>query len=92
MCSRHSGDKGQLVVVTLASRYDPKKVFFGTMGAFTLWSGLEVLLGQYVVSVLPGSTVTLLGLVPESFLLGVLATLVLLGVVGLLRQWRRSGP
>jgi|GEM_PF-444022 hypothetical protein len=62
------------------------------MGAFTLWSGLEVLLGQYVVSVLPGSTVTLLGLVPESFLLGVLATLVLLGVVGLLRQWRRSGP
>lgn len=54
------GDKGQLVVVTLASRYDAKKVFLGAMGAFTLWSALEVLLGQYVVSVLPGSTVTLL--------------------------------
>lgn len=53
------GDKGQLVVVTLASRYDAKKVFLGAMGAFTLWSALEVLLGQYVVSVLPGRTVTL---------------------------------
>lgn len=53
------GDKGQLVVVTLASRYEAKKVFFGAMGAFTLWSALEVLLGQYVVSVLPGGTVTL---------------------------------
>ena len=53
------GDKGQLVVVTLASRYDATKVFLGAMGAFTLWSALEVLLGQYVVAVLPGSTVTL---------------------------------
>lgn len=54
------GDKGQLVVVTLASRYDPKKVFLGAMGAFGLWSAVEVLLGQYVVSVLPGDVVTLL--------------------------------
>jgi len=53
------GDKGQLVVVTLASRYDAKKVFAGAMGAFTLWSTLEVLLGQYVVAVLPDGLVTL---------------------------------
>lgn len=30
------GDKGQLVVVTLASRYDAKRTFLGAMGAFTL--------------------------------------------------------
>jgi putative Ca2+/H+ antiporter (TMEM165/GDT1 family) len=54
------GDKGQLVVVTLASRYDAKKVFVGAMGAFSLWSALEVLLGQYVVSLLPAGVVTLL--------------------------------
>ncbi|MEF8801186.1 MAG: TMEM165/GDT1 family protein [Halolamina sp.] len=54
------GDKGQLVVVTLASRYDTKKVFLGAMGAFTLWSGVEVILGQYVVTVLPDDVVTLI--------------------------------
>jgi len=53
------GDKGQLVVITLATRYDAKKVFFGAMGAFTLWSALEVAFGQYVVSVLPAVLVTL---------------------------------
>lgn len=53
------GDKGQLVVVTLASRYDAKKVFLGAMGAFTLWSSVEVLLGQYVVAVLPDTVVRL---------------------------------
>ena len=54
------GDKGQLVVITLATRYDAKKVFFGAMGAFTLWSALEVVFGQYVVSVLPAGAVTLI--------------------------------
>ena len=54
------GDKGQLVVITLATRYDAKAVFFGAMGAFTLWSALEVAFGQYVVSVLPASVVTLI--------------------------------
>jgi len=53
------GDKGQLVVITLATRYDAKTVFLGSMGAFTLWSALEVAFGQYVVSVLPAGTVTL---------------------------------
>jgi len=54
------GDKGQLVVITLATRYDAKAVFFGAMGAFTLWSALEVAFGQYVVAVLPASVVTLI--------------------------------
>ncbi len=53
------GDKGQLVVVTLSSRYDAEKVFLGAMGAFTVWSGVEVVLGQYVVTVLPDGVVTL---------------------------------
>ena len=54
------GDKGQLVVITLATRYDAKNVFLGAMGAFTLWSALEVMFGQYVVSVLPAGVVTLI--------------------------------
>jgi len=54
------GDKGQLVVITLATRYDAKAVFAGAMGAFTLWSALEVAFGQYVVSVLPAGMVTLI--------------------------------
>lgn len=52
------GDKGQLVVVTLASRYDARSVFVGSMAAFTLWSALEVVFGQWLVSVLPEGTIT----------------------------------
>lgn len=47
------GDKGQLVVFVLASRYDPKQVFAGATAAFALWSAVEVLLGRYIVQVLP---------------------------------------
>lgn len=54
------GDKGQLVVVTLASRYDAKRTFLGAMGAFTLWSAVEVALGQWIVQVLPGDVMTVL--------------------------------
>ncbi|MBP1986925.1 TMEM165/GDT1 family protein [Halolamina salifodinae] len=53
------GDKGQLVVITLATRYDAKAVFFGAMGAFTVWSALEVAFGQYVVAILPAGVVTM---------------------------------
>ena len=54
------GDKGQLVVIVLASRYDPKRVFLGATAAFALWSGLEVIFGAWITSVLPGSVMTLL--------------------------------
>ncbi|EFW90308.1 hypothetical protein ZOD2009_19663 [Haladaptatus paucihalophilus DX253] len=54
------GDKGQLVVVTLASRYDAKKVFVGAMAAFTLWSTIEIVFGHVIVTVLPGAAITLL--------------------------------
>jgi putative Ca2+/H+ antiporter (TMEM165/GDT1 family) len=47
------GDKGQLVVLALAARYDTRKVFVGAMGAFAAWSALEVLLGAWITSVLP---------------------------------------
>ena len=47
------GDKGQLVVVTLASRYDAKRVFVGAMGAFCAWSALEVAFGQALLGAIP---------------------------------------
>lgn len=53
------GDKGQLVVITLSTRYDAERVFAGAMGAFALWSALEVAVGQWVVAVLPAGVMTL---------------------------------
>ncbi|QLC34112.1 TMEM165/GDT1 family protein [Halarchaeum sp. CBA1220] len=47
------GDKGQLVVITLASRYDAKRVFAGAMAAFAGWSALEVVFGAWLTGVLP---------------------------------------
>jgi putative Ca2+/H+ antiporter (TMEM165/GDT1 family) len=54
------GDKGQLVVVMLASRYDPKRVFLGATAAFGLWSALEVAFGAWITRVLPGDVMTVL--------------------------------
>lgn len=53
------GDKGQLAVVTLATKYDAKRIFIGAMGAFTAWSALEVAFGSAVTRVVPASTMTL---------------------------------
>lgn len=53
------GDKGQLVVLALAARYDAKKVFVGAMGAFTAWSALEVLFGAWITSILPAGVMAL---------------------------------
>jgi putative Ca2+/H+ antiporter (TMEM165/GDT1 family) len=53
------GDKGQLVVLALAARYDTKKVFVGAMAAFTAWSALEVLFGAWITSVLPAGVMAL---------------------------------
>ena len=53
------GDKGQLVVVLLATRYDAKRVFGGAMVAFVGWSALEVAVGQWIHRALPGSAMTL---------------------------------
>ena len=54
------GDKGQLVVVMLATRYDAKRVFGGAMVAFVGWSALEVAVGQWIHRTLPKSAMTLL--------------------------------
>lgn len=54
------GDKGQLVVVMLASQYDPKRVFLGATAAFGLWSALEVAFGAWITRVLPGGVMTAL--------------------------------
>ncbi len=53
------GDKGQLVVVMLATRYDAEKVFGGAMAAFVGWSALEVAVGQWIHRVLPTAAMTL---------------------------------
>lgn len=47
------GDKGQLVVLALAARYDAKRVFVGALGAFAAWSALEVVFGAWITSILP---------------------------------------
>ena len=54
------GDKGQLVVITLAARYDAKRVFVGAMAAFGLWSALEVAFGAYVTAILPPGAMTVI--------------------------------
>jgi putative Ca2+/H+ antiporter (TMEM165/GDT1 family) len=54
------GDKGQLVVLALAARYDAKKVFAGAMGAFAAWSALEVVFGAWITQVLPNSVMAVL--------------------------------
>ena len=54
------GDKGQLVVVTLATRYDAKRVFAGAVAAFAAWSALEVALGGWIHAALPAGTIALL--------------------------------
>ena len=53
------GDKGQLVVVTLASRYDAERVFVGAMAAFAAWSAVEVTVGQWIVSAISETAMTL---------------------------------
>ena len=53
------GDKGQLVVVMLATRYDAERVFGGAMTAFVLWSAVEVAVGQWIHGALPAGVITL---------------------------------
>lgn len=78
-------------------------VFIGVLAALALRTGVDAVIGERIERVVPtkyielgASTVFLafglvvLGLVPESFLLGVLGTLLVLGIAGLLR--RRGAP
>ena len=53
------GDKGQLVILTLATQYDAKRVFAGAMSAFAAWSAVEVLVGTYVVQAVPAGAISL---------------------------------
>lgn len=54
------GDKGQLVIITLASQYDAKRVTVGAVAAFAIWNAVEVGIGKWIEGALPGG---LLGLV-----------------------------
>lgn len=96
------GDQTQLLTINLAATFPdaPIAVFLGVTGALALRTGVDALVGERVERVVPtkyielgASTVFLafglvvFGLVPESFLLGVLGTLLVLGIGGLLRRW-----
>jgi putative Ca2+/H+ antiporter (TMEM165/GDT1 family) len=47
------GEKGQLVVAALATRYDPYRVVAGAATAFGAWTAIEILVGEALVGVLP---------------------------------------
>ncbi|MFB6308455.1 MAG: TMEM165/GDT1 family protein [Haloarculaceae archaeon] len=54
------GDKGQLVVFMLASKYDYRDVFVGATAAFALWSAVEVALGVWITRQIPAGVMTVL--------------------------------
>ena len=47
------GDKTQLTVIALSTRYDRKKVFSGVVLAFILVTGLGVLVGEGLLKIIP---------------------------------------
>lgn len=47
------GEKGQLVIASLATRYNPYMVVAGAATAFGGWTALEILLGSALEGVLP---------------------------------------
>lgn len=53
------GDKTQLVTLTLSTRYPPLRVLAGSLSALAAITGLAVLLGEYLATLLPESTTLL---------------------------------
>lgn len=47
------GEKGQLVVCALSTRYDPKVVVAGAATAFGLWTAVEIAVGEALKGALP---------------------------------------
>jgi Ca2+/H+ antiporter, TMEM165/GDT1 family len=51
------GDKTQLVTLTLSSRYSPRQVLTGALGALAAITGLAVVLGDFLAGLLPQSVI-----------------------------------
>jgi putative Ca2+/H+ antiporter (TMEM165/GDT1 family) len=47
------GEKGQLVVAALATRYDPYRVVAGAATAFGAWTAVEILVGEALTGAFP---------------------------------------
>lgn len=47
------GDKTQLVTLTLSSRFPPRKVLAGALGALAVITGLAVVLGDFLANLFP---------------------------------------
>jgi len=54
------GEKGQLVVAALATRYDPYRVVAGAVTAFAGWTVVEILVGEALTDALPESYLDLI--------------------------------
>jgi len=54
------GDKTQLAVIALSTRYDRKKVFIGVILAFALVTGLGVLVGGVIYQFIPQNVIRIL--------------------------------
>lgn len=48
------GEKGQLVIGALSTRYDPRVVVAGAATAFGLWTAVEIAVGDALEGALPG--------------------------------------
>jgi putative Ca2+/H+ antiporter (TMEM165/GDT1 family) len=55
------GDKTQLVTLTLSSRYPPRQVLAGALGALAAITGLGVVLGDFLAGLLPPGVTLLAG-------------------------------
>ncbi|MDW7684325.1 MAG: TMEM165/GDT1 family protein [Bacillota bacterium] len=53
------GDKTQLVTLTLSTRYPPRQVLAGALGALAAITGLAVVLGDYLADLFPQQAVLL---------------------------------
>lgn len=95
------GDKTQLLTINLAATFpeSPVAVFVGVVAALGLRTGIDAAIGDQVTRLLPtrfielgaavvflGFGLLVLGVVFTSFFIGVLATLALLAVAGLVRE------
>src|SRR6056297_1138172 len=49
------GEKGQLVIASLATRYNPYMVVAGAATAFGGWTAIEILLGSAIEGALPAA-------------------------------------
>lgn len=55
------GDKSQIVTLTLSTRFPPKQVVAGALGALAVLTALAVILGDFMANLFPETTVLVAG-------------------------------